>query len=192
MKKTLSIFFLMLFAASAVIAHQRENPQPSPNVGLMKIGNTFRLYYKAETSADVRVSIYNASRKLVYWETIRDVDGFSRPYNFDGLPEGKYTIEVSGKGVHAVANVVHGEAKVQRQAVVKRIEGEPNKFIVSVPNKQPDVLSIKIYGDNDRVVYEETAEVTSDFAKVYNLQQFTGKFSFEIIDKKGNFKIVQY
>lgn len=185
MKKTLSILAALTIFSTALFANNIDNPNAATGMAIMKNGTTVKLFYKGTKQADVKVSIYNAANTLVYSETIKNVDGFVRPYNFTNLEEGEYSIELLGENGRQVERVIYKLGKVEKLANVMHVTGEANKYILSVANKGQDVLTIKIYGDKGVLLYSKTENVDGDFAQVYNLDKYNGGVTFEVSDSKG-------
>jgi hypothetical protein len=185
MKKTLSILAALTIFSTSLFANNIDNPNAATGMAIMKNGTTVKLFYKGTKQADVKVSIYNAANTLVYSETIKNVDGFVRPYNFTNLEEGEYSIELHGENGRQVERVIYKLGKVEKLANVMHVTGESNKYILSVANKGQDVLTIKIYGDKGILLYSKTENVDGDFAQVYNLDKYKGNVTFEVSDSKG-------
>lgn len=185
MKKTLSILAAITIFSTALFANNIDKPNAATGMAIMKNGTTVKLFYKGTKQTDVKVSIYNAANTLVYSETIKNVDGFVRPYNFTNLEEGEYSIELLGENGRQVERVIYKLGKVEKLANVMHVTGEPNKYILSVANKGQDVLTIRIYGDKGVLLYSQTQNVNGDFAQVYNLDKYKGGLTFEVSDSKG-------
>ena len=185
MKKTLSILAALTIFSTALFANNIDNPNAATGMAIMKNGTTVKLFYKGTKQADVKVSKYNAANTLVYSDTIKNVDGFVRPYNFTNLEEGEYSIELIGENGRQVERVIYKLGKVEKLANVMHVTGEANKYILSVANKGQDVLTIKIYGDKGVLLYSKTENVDGDFAQVYNLDKYNGGVTFEVSDSKG-------
>ncbi len=192
MKKTLSILVLLVAIGSAALAMPAENPAPASGVGIMKKGKTFHMFYKAAKLSDVKIFIRNERNDLVFTETIRKTDGFVRPYNFTQLEDGEYTVEVIDCTHRQVQKITHGMKPSDKLAHVVRVSPTENKFLLTLPNKVHNIISVKIYGDKHQLVYEELLEITDDLAKLYNLNQINDNFSFEITDGEGNVKVLSY
>ena len=192
MKKTLSILVLLVAIGSAALAMPAENPAPASGVGIMKKGKTFHVFYKAAKLSDVKIFIRNERNDLVFTETIRKTDGFVRPYNFTQLEDGEYTVEVIDCTYRQVQKITHGMKPSDKLAHVVRVSPTENKFLLTLPNKVHNIISVKIYGDKHQLVYEELLEITDDLAKLYNLNQINDNFSFEITDGEGNVKVLSY
>ena len=192
MKNTLSILVLLVAIGSAALAMPAENPAPASGVGIMKKGKTFHVFYKAAKLSDVKIFIRNERNDLVFTETIRKTDGFVRPYNFTQLEDGEYTVEVIDCTHRQVQKITHGMKPSDKLAHVVRVSPTENKFLLTLPNKVHNIISVKIYGDKHQLVYEELLEITDDLAKLYNLNQINDNFSFEITDGEGNVKVLSY
>ncbi|HEY9049124.1 MAG TPA: hypothetical protein VIN08_24655 [Ohtaekwangia sp.] len=185
MKNILSIAAAMLISTSAMFAGAIENPNASTGMAIMKNGTTIKLFYKGTRPADVKVSILDAKNKLVYAETIQNVDGFVRPYNFSNLKEGEYTIELVGENGRQVERVNYHFGKVEKLANVLHVAGEPSKYILTVANKGADVLTVKIYDSIGTLLYNAKEEADGDFARIYNLENYHGAVTFEVTDSNG-------
>ncbi|MFD0998995.1 hypothetical protein ACFQ21_06730 [Ohtaekwangia kribbensis] len=192
MKKTLSVLMLLVAIGSTALALPTENPAPASGVGIMKKGKTFHVFYKAAKLSDVKIFIRNERNDLVFAETIRKTDGFVRPYNFTQLEDGEYTVEVIDCTHRQVQKITHGLKPSDKLAHVVRVSPTENKFLLTLPNKVHNIISVKIYGYKHQLVYEELLEITDDFAKLYNLNQINDEFSFEITDEEGNVKVLSY
>ncbi len=94
MKKTLSIFIVLLAISSAVSARRMDKPEEASTMAVTKSGSLVKLFYKGVKDCNVKVTITNSENQIVFEELIKQVDGFMRPYNFSELPEGDYTIKL--------------------------------------------------------------------------------------------------
>jgi len=45
---------------------------------------------------------------------MKKMDGFMRPYNFDGLPEGQYTIKVEDENGKTVEKINYKSGRVEK------------------------------------------------------------------------------
>ncbi|HEY9004882.1 DUF3244 domain-containing protein [Ohtaekwangia sp.] len=185
MKKFLSIAAAMMIFSSTMFAGIIENPSASTGMAVMKNGSTVKLFYKGTRPTDVKISILDATNKVVYGETIKNVDGFIRPYNFSNLKEGEYTIELLGENGLQVERVNYRFGKVEKLANVMHVAGEPNKYILTVANKGHEVLTVKIYDSIGTLLYNQKEEAEGDFARVYNLENYKGAVTFEVTDSNG-------
>ena len=92
--------------------------------------------------------------------------------------------DASGSKTEKIA--YHERTRTERIAKLMPVAGNDKKLLLSVPNKQTDILSITILDDANNVLYSEKESISADFAKVYNLESFSGKIKFHVVDSKGN------
>lgn len=186
--KRMLVFVIALFAIGQVSA-KTANPAAKPDspfgVSVLKKGSVIQLFYKAEHRGKVKVAIYNDAGTLVFSEVISNVDEFMRPYNFSGLPAGRYLIEIDDEDGKRFQTVEHGRNRDQRVAHLTRLKGEPDRYVLLVPNKTPDVLTVKILNKHNELVYREVQKVEGDFAGLYNLRNINGTHIFEVTDSAG-------
>ena len=75
---------------------ERGNPKSNSGMAVVKRNATsFKVIYKGEETSNVKVQIFDERDQLVFTETIKKSRGFARPYNFEGLAEGEYTIKIN-------------------------------------------------------------------------------------------------
>ena len=192
MKKILSVLVVLMVISSVVFARRMDNPGTATGIAVVKSGTTFKVYYKSEQQTDVKVSILDSSDKVVFTEVLKKVEGFVRPYNFSNLPEGDYSIEIADKNGRQVEKVNHQNGSVEKLAHLLRVSGSEGKYLLTVSNKEADDITVKIYDDSNNIIYSHTEEIKGDFAKLYNLEKFSGNFTFEITDRNGITKSLTY
>jgi hypothetical protein len=188
MKNVLSVLVMLMLISSAAFANVGK--PGSTGIAIVRKGSTFNVFYKNDKVSDVKVSIRDAKNKVVYTEVLKKVDGFLRPYNFSALSEGNYTIEVINESGSEVETVSYRNGKVERLMKIARIAGESQKFLLAVPNKGDDVLTVRIFDVNNNLLYEANEEIHGDFAKVYNLEKLKQNVVLEITDKSGSKRIL--
>lgn len=192
MKKLLTVA-AVLVSAGMFAGVGEDNPTSASGVAVMrKDGNKFHLIYKAESTTNVKVSIFNAKNRLVYSETLKDVDGFLRPYDFSELPEGEYTISISDGSTKKVEKVDYRAGKVSKLVNVLKVGGAENKFLVTAVGKGKEYLTVNIFDRNDRLLHTEARLTTGDFAQVYKIANVSGPLTFEVIHENGEAKKIQY
>ena len=192
MKKTLSIFVVLIAISSVVSARRMDNPAETSSMAIMKSGSVIKLFYKGVKECNIKVTIINAEDKIVFTEEIKHVDGFMRPYNFSTLAEGDYSIELVDHIGKKIEKVSYRNGKVERLANLIPLASEAHKYLLTISNKGKDTFEVNIYDSKGDLLYNRSEEADGDFAKVYNLSKVSGKFSFEITDKSGNTKRIEY
>jgi hypothetical protein len=159
---------------------------PSSPVGISVVQNgaLVKLFYRGEQSGKVKVTIYNQEGEVVYREILQNTESFMRPYNFASLPHGSYTIELRDNTGRRTQKIDHRLSHEKRPAHLMRMKND-NRYVLSVPNKGKGALTVRIFDDHNRVIYEETEVVDGNFARVYNLNNITGEHIFEVRDASG-------
>jgi len=183
MKKILSLV-VVLIAIGQVSAKGIE-PKSPVGISVIKQGAIVKLFYRGEQSGKVKVTIFNERGDVVYREILANTAQFMRPYNFSSLPEGEYIIELRDEQGRRVEQVDYKFPSEKRTAHLTRLNDHENRFMLAVPNQGVDDFHIRIIDDRNNVLYEERQHVIGDFAKVYNLNKFTGRHTFEVSDNAG-------
>jgi hypothetical protein len=151
----------------------------------------FKLYYKAEKQGRVAISITNEEGVALFEETMYRVDGFVRPYNFEGLPEGQYTIAIEDESGKTIEKVNYHEGKVEKLIHVQKLLNEENKYLLTIASSKPENVFIYIFDNNGNLIYNEIQSVGSEFARVYDLSNYKA-FTIEVMDKRGTLKSITY
>ena len=139
---------------------------------LTKADQTFKVIYEAEEKSAVAVTIYDAKRKRIFSDIITNTDGFSKPYNFSNLPEGKYTFEIESNGVKSV-EVVDNHKRASRPAMKALVIplAETGKFQLMVMSNHMQPVNISILDKNGKELHKESVDAEETFGKVYDLNE---------------------
>ncbi len=183
MKKTFSILMMLMIVSSVVFARRLDNPGSS--MAVLKSGSTFKLLYKGASNTDVKILILNDDNEIVFSEKIKNEGGFLRPYNFTELPEGDYHFQLTDINGRQTEKVNYRKGSNSKVAHLLRVGGNNEKFILSVPNKGTDILTVTIYDAENTVLYTEREKVTGDFGKVYTFKGLQGNVTFNVTDSHG-------
>jgi|GEM_PF-6116013 len=184
----------MILTAALLVtfgAFAGNKPTSAAGVAVVSNGTTLKLYYKAASESNVKISIFNEEGQIVFTERLKNIDGFVRPYNLASAPSGEYTIEVTDDFSTHSEKVSIGKQHKPEIASLLRVSSEEGKYLLAIPSKEAKDISIRIFAD-DKVIYDEVMEISSDFARIYNLKKVKGEVTFEIKDQKGNAKVVNY
>jgi hypothetical protein len=183
MKKFTLLLAGVLFGSFA-IAGGPDEPKAKSGIAVMKANvNLYKLIYKGDLAADVKVEILNDRNEVIFKETIRKTEGFIRPYNFSDLETGEYTIKVDNGSNWLTEKVAFGTARPDN--LTHLVALEDNKYLLTVPGQGSDDLTVRIFDQQGKPVYDATSAVQGNFAKVYNLGKMQGPFSFEVSGKGG-------
>ncbi|GJM63360.1 hypothetical protein PEDI_39120 [Persicobacter diffluens] len=102
--KNLLIAFALVLTSTFAFAGNNDNEAAKGKSFFRVIGNakaeTYKVLYMANMDSKVSVSIYSEAGVLVAKSTIKDKDGFMKPFRFENMPAGEYTVVVKdGFGV---------------------------------------------------------------------------------------------
>ena len=176
--KTKSIYFAALFViGAAVTAVGKEEPSSTGlAVVAVKGSEVVKVIYKAETAGKVKLSVYDASSKVVFTETRNSNEGFILPLNFSGLQSGQYTVElVDAAGTKS--EKINYQPVAVKNVHVSKVASE-GKFVLSVTNGNSTV-GVKIYDANNNLVHNSSKEVSGSYAQLFSIKNFAGA-TFEI------------
>ncbi|MEM7109188.1 MAG: hypothetical protein AAF519_13245 [Bacteroidota bacterium] len=149
----------------------------------------FRVYYSKPNVSKVRVSIRNEKGQQVFTETIKNKEGFVRPYNMKELPTGTYTIEVEDGDEKRTYSYTYREESFRTTSsslIVSVKKLDDARFLLALGNASNEEVKIRIYDNNNEVIYSATELVANQFAQLYNLKSVdTDRLTFKIFNKAG-------
>jgi hypothetical protein len=192
MKKILTLSASVLIC-TLVFARGIDGPiKGSSSVAITNVTGSklYKVYYKSDKPGKVKVSVISENGDAVFNETLKKVDGFLRPYNFDGLTEGKYTIKVEDEYGKTVEKINYKAGRAEKLIQVHKLAGE-NKYLHSISSPKPEDVFIYIFDDKGNLVHNEIQSINGDFAQVYNLTEMKS-FTIEVSDKFGALKTITY
>ena len=123
---------------------------PVKGTSLVAVTNTtgstlFKLYYKAEKIGSVKISITDDKNNTIFNEVLTNTDGFVRPYNFEELQEGEYTIRIEDENGKTVEKVNYNGGKVEKLIHIEKLTTEENKYVISIASRKPEDVFIYIF-----------------------------------------------
>ncbi|MBK5278847.1 MAG: hypothetical protein JJE09_08290 [Bacteroidia bacterium] len=190
--KNIFALSLSVLLCTVVFAGGTDTPSRASGVAVVKKdASTFNLIYKAEKAGFVKVSILDSKQRTIFQESIKTSEGFTRPYNLESLEKGEYTLEIVDDSGTQVEKLRNYSDKVEKLFNVRKIPGQ-DKLLLTVAGKGKETISVKIYDESERLVYEKDEYTTDDFARVYNLKNLKGAVTFEVTGESGESTIVQY
>jgi hypothetical protein len=192
MKKITLLSFAVLFSTMMFAKTYPENSFPASKVSVKKGNeNTFSLMYKPEKSTNVNISIVDATGAVIFTETLKNTEGFMRPYNFSGLKEGIYTLEVADAFGEHTELVDYRSDRVEKSISLKKI-GSEGKYLLTASGQGEEAITVTIYDALDNLIHRETSITEGNFGQVYNLGKMTDGVTFEIASADGTVKTVKF
>lgn len=184
--KKITFLLVCVLASSMTFAARRENPKPMSSSGMGIIrsnGSLFKLFYKSEESSDVTVEIIDSNNTVVFAETIKMSNGFTRPYNFTKLQEGTYTIKLDNGSNWMSEKVEYSKGQVTKSAQV--IALKENKYLILMSGSADEHFSVNVLNSYGTVIYSEENSAVGNAAKLFNFKNTAGPFKFEITGSNG-------
>lgn len=187
---TKSFFFSAILLTSSIVASAKSD-ESSMVVIAGESASVFKVVYKSASANRVQVTIMNSKNQVVFTESFNKMNVFTRPYNFNGLPEGEYTIEVKDTFGKKVEKVNYSLGTVQSIIKVSKMSNEKAKYMLTVANKGNNIINVSILNEAGESLIDNAHVVDGDFAIVYNLVE-AGAYTFIVSDKSGNIRTIQF
>jgi hypothetical protein len=192
MKKLTIMAVLLTVISAASFAEERKISETSKFKMVATSDGKYNFYYVAEDASDVCVTIYDANGMRVSSKTEKQIKNFKRTYDFSKLAPGKYTIVVRNESGSADQEISH---------LVKVKEVRLKTFVSKIPDSKSiklhvgdfdpnEIVLVKIYNQNDKILHTEEIKKASSFSRVYNLnvrQLKSVRISVENNGEKQNF-----
>ena len=183
----------LIVMAGAVTAVGKDEPR---NAGLavvpVKGSEVFRVIYKGESASRVKLNVYNSSSQVIFSETVNSTGGFIRPLNFSGLQFGEYTIELTDASGKKSEKVTYQPEKSKSQVHVSKLADANGRYILSVAQHNGEPITVRIYDEENHLLFSDTRTDASDFAKLYSLKNVDGSVTFEVSNSTGHIKTVTF
>ena len=182
MKKTLSIFGMLILFGSVVFGGRTDDPS-SVKMAISQVGSTLKVFYKSDSKA-AKVSILNEKGRKVFSEVIRIKNGFVRPYDLRKLRKGNYTVLIEDENGETRKEFTLEEAKpVLNSAIVKMKDSRKFALILSGKNRANALITVT--DQKNRLIYRENFAVPEQMTKVVDLSSTEGPLKFMIIGNDG-------
>lgn len=184
--KTKALFFALLLAAVSTTAFAKEDPGMA--IVSSKGSEIFKVIYKGASTGKVKLNILNSQKRVIYSETISGLNGFICPVNFKGLASGNYTIELVDNTGRYQEQVTYKPVSELKSIHVSKLAHEEGKYLLAVANAQDEPISVRIFDELQRVLYNESKTLKGDYAEVFKLVNDRKGYTFEVSDAAGNKK----
>lgn len=156
--------------------------------------SVYNVFYKAEVAGDVKVSILDKNKNLIFTETFTNVASFKRPYNFSQLSEGQYTIVIEDKSGKKTEEVNYELSKVESFIRVNKVANAEGKYILNVTSTGAEDVYVKI-SNGSTILHEQKIVVDKTFGLIYNLSQLknkVGEITFEVVTESGKTTVAAF
>jgi 5-hydroxyisourate hydrolase-like protein (transthyretin family) len=189
--KKITILFVSVLVSSLTFARTGEEGTKSASgfAVVKKDDSSYKLIYKPAKTSDVTITILNNNKEVMFKETIKNSDGFLRPYNLESLPAGQYTFKIeSGSISQSEVIDLRGHLNSDALKMASIIKIEEGRYMLALAGKGEEQIGIRILNDKGETLYDQNEMIKGAFARVYNLVNLSGSISFEITDSKGEVK----
>jgi hypothetical protein len=159
----------------------------------------YRLVYQSKVEGMVLISIYNEQGELLLTDKVLNQTGFARPYNFQSLPAGHYTLQLVDAQGTMTKHIYHGELSVIEstlesplQVSVKALENT-SKYELQVLGTNTTPLRVTIYDSAGELIHSEQIDESGSFTKVYDLSSLKASgLSFEVVKDSQVLQVVNF
>jgi flagellar hook assembly protein FlgD len=187
---TKAFFFSLILSVSSTLAFATID-ESSMVIVAGEHASVFKVIYKSASANKVQITISNSNNDIVFTESFNKKSEFTRPYNFNGLPEGEYTIEVKDNFGRKIEKVNYSLGTVKSIIKVSKMSNEKAKYMLTVANKGTNVINVSIFNEAGDQLLDTAHVANGDFGIVYNLVE-AGAYTFIVSDKSGNSRTIQF
>jgi hypothetical protein len=182
--KKITILLAGVLVSTFAFASEPGPGSSSTGVALVrKNESTFRLYYKADKIANVKVTIADAKGNVVYSESVKSTDGFVRPYTLEDLKEGAYVVTIDN-GITKKKEVFnYGKKQEVKAASVLQLSS--SKYLLAVQGKMVSgKINVKVF-DGSTLLHQQQSDISGDFSQIFRIENIGSPITFEITDASG-------
>ena len=182
--KKITILLAGVLVSAFAFASEPGPGSSKTGVALVKKNeSTFKIYYKANDIANVKISIADAKGGIVHREAIKSTDGFVRSYNLGSLTMGDYVVTIDN-GITIDQKVFHYKADVEQKAA-NVLQLTPNKYLLAVQGKMVSgKINVKVY-DGSTLLHQHQSDVIGDFSQLFRIENIGSPVTFVVTDEKG-------
>ena len=168
-----------------------NDPTSATGTAVIQNGSVVKLFYKGAKYATVKVSILDEKGTLIFTETVKNTDGFIRPYNFSDLTYGEYTVEVDNGVSRNIEYVDYTSEGIVNSATMIKLKNE-NRYMLLVPNKASEKLNITVLDADGNEIHHSVRTLSGDFGTILNVEELDGPFKVRLKDSTGRIRTFEY
>jgi len=145
-----------------------------------------KLLYTDKTQKLVRVKIYDPQNHLIHNRQIRNTRGFLRSYDLSQLERGNYLFKIIDKTGSVTKQIQNYPVLDEQTAEVALRQLKDNKKYNLIVDADRASVKVKIFDEDENLIFVETIDSQSGFSKTYDLSRISSnKFTFLVnIDNK--------
>jgi hypothetical protein len=170
----LLIAALLMFSASLSAVAKEDPSNEGFAVVPVKGSNVYKVIYKNENASRVKLTVYNSNGQIIFAETMSK-GGFIQPLNLSGLAAGEYTVEINDGASKQSEKISYNFTPASTPATgkivhVAKVSKAEEKFVLSIANVNSESFDVKIFDEDDNLIFAETTPVANANAKMYHVK----------------------
>lgn len=183
-KVALLVLAVVLTNTSIVLASGTDGSDTKVNVRQFKSEQKKALITITNLSEDHRAVLRIKDKRghVLHREVISQSEVYARRYDFSKLPSGEYIVELrTNEGVIKEAFAIEA-GKTNLLYFKPAVQLEPDLIKVAFMNRIDSPVSLKLYDQTGRVLYEEKVPSQEKFSKSLNTSKLkAGQYSLAIL-----------
>ena len=133
----------------------------------------------SEGSAILRIK--DMKGYVLHREMIRQNDAYARKYDLSNLPNGEYIVELTTQEGVTKEGLSLNAGKAEVAYFKPAIQVEPGLVKIAFKNSIEAPVSLKLYDNNGRLLYQERVASQEEYAKGLNVSRLSaGQYSLAI------------
>lgn len=145
-----------------------------------------------KTSEQTFVSIVDTNGVIIYTEEIAVANIYSKKFNLKNLPEGSYFLKVEDALKETVFAFVIDDSEIklmERKENVKPVfRKKDGRVFLNLLNLEKEVVKIKVFDSDGRIVFQETITDEMLIEKVFNFEDaFKDNYTVIVKNKKNTY-----
>lgn len=145
-----------------------------------------------KTSEQTFVSIVDTNGVIIYTEEIAVANIYSKKFNLKNLPEGSYFLKVEDALKEMVFAFVIDDSEIkimERKENAKPVfRKKDGRVFLNLLNLEKEVIKIKVFDSDGRIVFQETITDEILIEKVFNFEDaFKDNYTVIVKNKKDTY-----
>ena len=165
----LMIMAFLVAAINPLMAMEDNSLETLVSVKNLEQGKV-QLTYLGKSPEKVHVQIYDEKNKKVFKETINSQKGIKKPYNISSLPYGEYVFEVRVADEITKHKVSHEAPAYPGNVILQAASFDEGKFKMMVMGPEFIDVKVRIYNENNELLYQHNIRQQNNWGKVFNLE----------------------
>ncbi len=183
---TSNLLLVLLMVISTTVLATGNGPKAIDKNGDSKVvlmkgkePGILKLLYTDKTEKLVRVKIYDPQNHLIHNRQIRNKGGFLRSYDLSQLEKGNYLFKIIDKTGSVTKQVQNYPVLDEQTAEVALRQLKDNKKYNLIVDADQASVKVKIFDEDENLIFVETIDSESGFSKTYDLSRVSSnKFIF--------------